>query len=336
MKIKELGEFSFIKRIEKKFLHNLPPGITGIGDDCAVIPNSQDQSFLVSTDMLVEDVHFLREAISAQDLGYKSLAVNISDIAAMGGRPLYFFLSLALPPDLELSWTDDFYQGLDELCQEHGIFLLGGDTTQSEKKIIVNVTIMGEIHPQKIKKRSQAKVGDVIAVTSPLGGSAAGLSVILNQDCREKYRALVELHHRPRPQVAEGLFLAQFSEVHALMDLSDGLSQDIKRILEQAKVGADLQLESLPFLPQLKKYADSCGVDLYEWTLSGGEDYALLTTIEAKAFPRLAQEFAQKFQRPLTQVGTITAAEQGLRFFEKDKLKESIPQGFDHFKSPRS
>ncbi len=180
-RIAALGEFDLIERIAA-LGGSLPAGVVGIGDDCAVIPSKAGHDTLVSADMLIEDVHFRRDLTSAYDLGWKSAAVNVSDIAAMGGRPEATFLSFALPASLGDRWRLDFMKGYMELCSRYGVSLLGGDTTSSPDRLCINVTVMGTCPHGRAVRRNGAKVGDVICVTGTLGDSAAGLRLLLGFD----------------------------------------------------------------------------------------------------------------------------------------------------------
>ena len=178
MKVTEIGEFGLIRRFSPPFLAPLAAGELGIGDDCAVLPLPDGSVLLATTDMLVEDIHFLRRAIPPADLGWKSLAVNLSDIAAMGGSPHAAFLSLALPRDVEVEWVDSFFAGLKELAEESGTELLGGDTTRSPERVVVNIAVLGGARPDRVKLRSGARPGDAVCVTGFLGDSGGGLELV--------------------------------------------------------------------------------------------------------------------------------------------------------------
>ena len=315
MKLSELGEFGLIARIREHF--PAPDGVTGIGDDCAVLPQHEGRQTLVSTDMLVEGTHFLTEDISPYDLGWKSAAVNLSDIAAMGGKPTATFLSLALPARLEVEWVDAFLRGFGDLCAKFDTPLLGGDTTASPDRICINVTVMGECAAGTALTRSGARVGDLVCVTGTLGDSAAGLRAILESAERdEDVQALIDRHYRPLPRVAEGMALAATPGVHAMMDLSDGLGSDLRHILDAsfsrsgraAATGAkkihSLRSEmplrqhptdsvaaidpaAIPLSPVLQRVCKRLGWDPLELAASGGEDYELLFTVDPDAEPHL-------------------------------------------------
>lgn len=328
MQINNLGEFGLVQKIKEKFSFDLPHSIEGIGDDCAIILETDRHSLLVTTDMLIENIHFLRNDISPNDLGYKSLAVNISDIAAMGGVPQFAFLSLALPSNLDASWLEAFFSGFHDLATTMKVYLLGGDTNKSNNDITINVTLLGGVENNHIKRRSTAKIGDIICVTGFLGDSAAGLKCILDKLPRDPY--LIKCHYRPEPAVRQGQWLSHHSSVHSMMDVSDGIDSDIKRIMESSSCGARIITEDIPISATLKKAAESYGFDSLHMALTGGEDYCLLLTIDPSAYENITKEFQLKFGQPLYSIGTI--AEQGLIY-----LKNGVPfkiknHGHDHFK----
>ena len=275
--LSELGEFGLIGRIRERF--SAPEGVTGIGDDCAVIPQRSGRDTLVSTDMLIEGTHFLRADIPPFRLGWKSAAVNISDIAAMGGSPTATFLSVALPADLEAGWMEEFLRGYAELSERFGTALLGGDTTASPDRICINVAVLGECPSGSARLRSMACVGDLICVTGCLGDSAGGLKAILEGVERDAdVQALIDRHYLPLPRVQEGLRLAATPGVHAMMDISDGIGSDLSHILEASSLGAVIDVPSLPLSPALRRVCTRHGWDAFQLAAGGGEDYELLFT----------------------------------------------------------
>ena len=282
MKLSELGEFGLIERIQARF--RTPDGVTGIGDDCAVLPQNTGRNTLVSTDMLVEGTHFLRNDIPPYDLGWKSAAVNLSDVAAMGGKPTGTFLSLALPADLDTDWIDAFMHGYADLSERFGTPLLGGDTTASPDRICINVTVLGECPYARARLRNAAQKGDVICVTGPLGDSAAGLKAILKGVERDlEIQRLIDRHYRPIPRVREGEELRLNLGVHAMMDISDGLASDLNHILNASEVGAQINVADIPMSIALKHCCQRFGWDPLELAVSGGEDYELLFTCTPQA-----------------------------------------------------
>lgn len=333
MKISDIGEIGLIEKIRAKFSGHVDENILGIGDDCAVISQNEFNSLLVSTDLLVENTHFIRNEISAHDLGYKTIAVNLSDIAAMGAKPRYMFLSIAMPADVAISWLDDFFHGMERMLNEYDVLLLGGDTTRSEDKIFINVTVIGEAPPEKIKYRSAAKVGDVICVTGNLGDSAAGLECLLNKICNTEHaKKLLQNHYCPRPHVAEGLFLADYIDVHAMIDISDGINLDLQRIMEMSHCGVEVNLEELPISEELIEFAKFYKVNSYEIAAIGGEDYCLLATIDSKKYAEIAKQFQIKFNRKLTVIGHITEQADKVKYLLDGKHYNLSKKSFTHFK----
>lgn len=288
-----MTEFGFIDKICARFAELPLNGFEGIGDDCAVLPVADGDALLFTADLLNEGVHFLRRATSARELGGKALAVNLSDIAAMGGRPVATLLSLALPPDAGETWAEEFMEGYRALSERYGVALVGGDTTRSGQGITINVTAIGRAPLSCIKRRSAARPGDVLFTTGALGASGAGLRDLLAG--RLDTPAAVE-HRNPRPQVEEGLWLGMRREVHAMMDLSDGLASDLRHILDRSRVGAEVLLERIPVAE---------GSDL-QTAACGGEDYRLLLTADAEGAGQLADEFLKRFGSPLHPLGRIT------------------------------
>lgn len=288
-----MTEFGFIERLAARFAALPANGFEGIGDDCAVLPVGDGETLLFTTDLLTEGVHFLRAATSARELGRKSLAVNLSDVAAMGGRPVATLLSLSLPADATDAWAEEFMEGYRELSERFEVALVGGDTTRSAGGIVINVTAIGRAEASHIKRRSDARAGDTIYVTGELGASGAGLNDILADRCDTP---LAAVHRNPQPQVAEGLWLGARPEVHAMMDLSDGLASDIRHILERSHCGAQIGTERIPVATGANTRLAACG----------GEDYKLLLTADSAHAEQLATDFQKRFRTPLYAVGRIT------------------------------
>ncbi len=312
-----MTEFGFIDHIAALF-GDLPlNSFEGIGDDCAVIEIGGGESLLFTADLVCEDVHFLRSASSAFDVGYKSLAVNLSDVAAMGARPVATLLSVSLPKDATEEWAEEFMRGYHALSKRYGVALVGGDTTRSASRITINVTAIGRMATSKIKRRSAAREGDVIFAGDVLGASGGGLNDILRglPDTR-----LADLHRRPEPQIEEGLWLAEREEVHAMMDISDGLASDIRHIMEQSHVGAELDLGRIPVAE---------GVNL-KTAATGGEDYKLLFTADPDRAKELMRDFENHFHRPIHPVGRITRGDK-LRWMRNGEAVELDWHGFTHY-----
>ncbi len=330
--LSDIGEFGLIRRIAASFAGARPAGAVGIGDDCAVLPWRKDSRLLVTTDLLVEDVHFLRARIGARDLGYKSLSVNLSDIAAMGGRPWAAFLSLGLPAGTDLAWIDAFFSGLRRLSRSAAVPLLGGDTTATPGPLVVNIAVLGRVPPSRLKLRSGARPGDVVCVTGTLGDSGGGLRVLLEERPRGREEsALVRKHHRPRPHLEEGEWLGRRAAVTAMIDVSDGIASDLRRIMEQSGCGAVVDLDRLPVSSALRRASARYGWNPSEIAASGGEDYCLMAAVREKDFGAVAASFRRAFRRPLAPIGRITPASRGLAWLREGRPARLAGRGFDHF-----
>jgi thiamine-monophosphate kinase len=331
--LSEIGEFGLIKRFSQQFLKDLPINYTGIGDDCAIIPLNKNEVLLVTTDMLIEDSHFIRNKISAFDLGQKSLMVNLSDIAAMGGTPESAFLSIGLAAGSEIEWIDNFFKGIKAVCDEYGVYLMGGDTTKSPDRIVVNIVVIGKGLTSKIKKRSAAKPGDIICVNDFVGDSGGGLRILLDNlpDDRDE-RYLVRRHNCPRANVKEGKWLAGCKEVHAMIDISDGIESDIHRLMESSNVGAEIELDRIPLSEELIRVAGKYGWNAHEIGVTGGEDYCLMFTLSEKGFDKIIRNYEIEFRRLFYKIGRIKEASAGLTFLYNEKITSLGKHGWDHFR----
>ncbi|MCD7962832.1 MAG: thiamine-phosphate kinase [Rikenellaceae bacterium] len=306
---------------------------TGIGDDCAIIPLDSKKSLVVTTDMLVEEVHFLRDKIAPFILGKKSLAVNLSDIASMGAAPVSSFLSFSLPDDVNDEWRRQFIEGYYELSEKFSVPLLGGDTTRSLDKITVSVTALGTADNENLKRRNGAGQGDLICVNGYLGDSAAGFKLIQRErwsdNPMEEY--LINAHNDPDPLVNEGLWLGKNKYVTSMMDISDGIGSDIRHILNASDVGAIIDLERLPLSSALTKISGKYGWDKYNLAVNGGEDYKLLFTVLKEDFQDLNKEYLQIFKREITVIGSIAQKDNGLMWKLYGDCVPDYFMGYRHF-----
>ncbi len=334
MKLKDIGEFGFIKKISRGCLIRPQNILKAIGDDAAAFRSDPDRLVLFTTDLLVERIHFLRNAISGFDLGYKSLAVNLSDIAAMGGWAREAFVSIAIPEDCPVDYLEDIYEGMKHLAARFDVNILGGDTTSSKIDLIINVGVLGSVAENEMLCRDAARPGDTIFSTGFLGDSKAGLHLILNNiaaDTVDK-KKLLEAHNLPEPHLREGRFLAQQKAVHAAIDTSDGLSSDLAHIVEESGVGARLYEHEIPVSENLRTFCKQFDFNPPEYALSGGEDYTLLCTTAAEAAEKIASDFQKQFKRPLFRIGEITDSRR-MELVGPDGAVRSIsPSGWDHFK----
>ncbi|MFO7708336.1 MAG: thiamine-phosphate kinase [Desulfobacterales bacterium] len=334
MSLKEIGEFGFIERIGRGCLTRPQEVVRGIGDDAAAFRTDGRLLSLITTDMLVERVHFLREAISGRDLGHKSLAVNLSDIAAMGGIAREAFVAIAIPDDCALPYLEELFWGMKELAKAQAVNILGGDTTRSAADLVITVTVYGVVAEAQILTRDAARPGDVVFSTGFLGDSRAGLQLILDRAPADTpaLKALLAAHRRPTPHLAEGRFLAGRPGVHAAIDVSDGLSSDIAHIAEESRVGARIFADKIPVSENLAEYCRRFGRSPLDIALAGGEDYTLLATAAAEAAGDIAREFEKTFGRRLYAIGEITDGPPLELLEAGGRVTPLAPTGWDHFK----
>ncbi|MDR3238347.1 MAG: thiamine-phosphate kinase [Spirochaetia bacterium] len=335
MNISDISEFAFIERLSSSFAELLPRGFTGIGDDCALFPKSAQESYAVSTDLLIENHHFYRNKIPPYSLGIKSLAVNLSDIAAMGAEPMASFLSVGLPKDISMDWLDSFTAGYKALSLKENVPLCGGDTTASPH-ICVSVTVIGFARNEAIRRRSMARAGDIICCTSNLGDSGGGFLVLqsdIETGADEDF--LLKRHYEPYPEIAAGKWLASRRGAGAMMDISDGLVSDLEHILAASGAAAFLNLEAIPLSAQLKRCAERHGWDSLDLALNGGEDYCLLLTVAKDEFAGTSEKFFEAFGRPLFPIGGIEPMMSGggkIRFLQNGKETAFTGKPFRHFR----
>jgi len=334
MKLKQIGEFEFIKKISSDCLVRPDHVVKAIGDDAAAFYQDSDTLTLVTTDMLVERIHFLKESVSGFNLGYKSLAVNLSDIAAMGGTAGEAFVCLAIPEDCSMDYLEDFYLGIKTLAKKFKVNILGGDTTGSKNDLIINISVVGSVPKDEIMKRDGAKPGDVIYSAGFLGDSRAGLNLILNNIAvnSTELKRLRKAHLLPEPQLEEGRFLAQMKRVHSAIDISDGLSSDLYHILCQSRRGAKIYAEKIPVSKHLEFFCSRFGFNSIEFALSGGEDYKLLFTVSPAYSDEVAEKFQKKFNRKIYPIGRITESERVDLILPDGGTRPLSSSGWDHFK----
>lgn len=333
MELKEIGEFGFIRRVSRGCLIR-PEGVTrAIGDDAAAFVIPSDDLTLVTTDLLVERVHFLRDATSPFNLGYKTMAVNLSDIAAMGGIPREAFISTAIPAGCAVEYLDELYEGMKSLARKHDVNILGGDTTSSMADLVLNVTVIGHVKREEALYRSGAQPGDAVCVTGTVGDSRAGLHFVLKgaEPPDPEMRSLFEAHILPRPHLEEGQFLASTRAATAALDVSDGLSSDLAHIMEESGVGIRLRADRIPVSPALREFCARQDCDPIRFALTGGEDYVLAVTVSPDRLEEVSQGFAARFGRPLHCIGEATDSGR-FELVAPDGRMESVkPTGWDHF-----
>lgn len=313
--------------------HALPrPLVLGIGDDAAAWQPSRSHLSVITTDALVDGVHFFGDRMDARAIGHRAMAANISDIAAMGARPIVATIALGLATGAQEAWTLDVYRGMQELAERHGLHIVGGDITRAPATMLA-ITIVGEVSRTHMRRRNAGRPGDVVAVTGPLGASRAGLEVLRagTVAVAEEMRArAVRAFERPEPRVREGRLFGASANVRAMMDCSDGLSTDLTRLAQASGCGA--LIEHVPIDPAAYAVAEAAGADARDYALNGGEDFELIVTVKPRAFKYLAQRFAKHCGRDLIRVGVLEKNE-GLRLREASgEIRTLPPAGWDHLR----
>jgi len=329
MKISCLGEFGLIDKIRKSSACSSPAVVVGIGDDAAVIKMAASSVLLATTDMLIEHVHFDLSLTDFPSLGWKSAAVNLSDIAAMGGIPRFCLSSLAIPSGISVEAVKGFYRGFSSLLRAHNTMLVGGDTSSSKSGFVVSVSVLGETKRGMAVYRSGAKYGDSVFVTGTLGDSGAGLEILKSghRGQRAGVRNLIKKHNRPVPRIEWGRQIALAKCASAMIDISDGLSSDLSHICDASGVGAVLFSDKIPLSTSLLKSATCLEKKPLHYALSGGEDYELLFTVPPSRMNKL-----KSLRIPITEIGRITKGN-GLFLVNAEGRKALLkPTGYNHFK----
>ena len=332
--------------------------VTGIGDDAAVISQLAGRALVVTTDLLAEGIDFYRDATPPRLLGHKALAVSLSDIAAMGARPLWSLVSIGLPEDVwNGSFKDAFFEGYLALADQYGVSLAGGDVSRTTDRVVVDSILIGEVSTGAAVLRSGAKPGDQIYVTGTLGGSASGLKLIElgarvvsvppasaggsvteplavvggpNKNSEDDaIQTLLLRHLRPSPRVGWGIVLGEERFASAMIDISDGLSSDLKHLCDESNVGALIQSADLPLNQEVVRICGRRALDPLALALHGGEDFELLFTVHPDDAARLPKRVDGV---TITRIGEINNEDGVVRIAEGSRVWELQAQGFEHFK----
>ena len=289
--------------------------IAGAGDDCAVLASGQPGRYLLlKTDAVVQGVHF-SATTEPEQIGHKAMGRCLSDIAAMAGRPLAALVTMALPTQFDPAYMQRIYAGMNHLAKQHGVAIVGGETTSNPERLLISICLLGEVSADKCILRSGAKPGDAIFVTGELGGSLAGR------------------HLEFEPRLAEARWLADHFAVHAMIDISDGLAGDLRHILQQSKVGAEVLATAIPIsrAARLQAKAESTGKTPLLAALTDGEDFELLFTVGSKQAVPLLDAWRKEFPKVrLSCIGKITTGS-GLKLRDKTGLHTIQAHGYIHF-----
>ena len=344
MKLSVIGEVGLVERI-RRFLPRPSDALLGIGDDCAALRPREGRDLLLTTDLLVEGVDFTMQTITPFRLGRKTMGVNISDIAAMGGLPRAALVVLTLPPETEIEFVDQLYRGLQDEAKRFGVELIGGDLSASPT-LVIGVTLVGEVEPGRAVTRSGAKPGERIWVTGQLGASSAGLLALgagfrlrdddqveapsdVSTELTEAVRRALDRHLCPVPRVREGRALAEAGFASAMIDLSDGLASDLGHLCRESGVSARIREDQVPVDPTASAVARYLGKDPMALALQGGEDFELLFTSSSEP-----TEIHDMFSDGpgVTEVGQVEKPGQGCVLVQQGGGVIPLAGGYDHFR----
>jgi thiamine-monophosphate kinase len=317
--------------------------IQGIGDDAAIITSRAGQWTVLTTDLLTEGVHFDLRTATMADIGFRAAAANLSDIAAMGGTPQHLLVALAIPRTGTSRHVHQLYRGMMAACRPHHVGLIGGDTSASSSGWFLSVTLIGVVPPRQALFRRGARIGDLLYVTGTIGDALAGLRLLNEPPPRTKRypsaailsarhrQFLIGRHLRPTARIAEGRWLSIHRFATSAIDISDGLSGDLRHICEESHVGADLDLGALPLSPACRAYAASRKLDPVDLALTGGEDYELLFTVSPRQRPRL-ERTAVKRGFSLTCIGKIHPLRIGIQAVSPHGKRHRLANtSYEHF-----
>lgn len=333
------SEFDFINSIRKRVVSSTQSLVTGIGDDAAVFRNSSGKETVVSVDLLVEDIDFRRTTTPPYLLGHKALAVSLSDLAAMGSRPLWALVSIGVPEDVwQTDFVDRMYDGWLDLANRYGVQLIGGDTSRAHEHIVIDSIAIGECSAGMAVKRAGASPGDQIFVTGSLGAAAAGLRLIergahlaeqnLGDEDSQKLDHVLLRQLRPEPRVGWGIVLGVERLATAMIDLSDGVSSDLNHLCEAGNVGALIDASLLPIDERVIELCGRRALDPLQLALHGGEDFELLFTVKPENVARLPRRVDGV---ELKRIGEIHSAHKGVKISEGTRTWDLKPGGWKHF-----
>jgi thiamine-monophosphate kinase len=328
MEIKELGEFGLIDLIRKKVYTKDKRVVLNIGDDAAVLKSSPGKLLIFTTDTMMEKVHFDLRYFSFKYIGWKSMAANLSDIAAMGGTPLAGLVSLGLPKKIKVEQVLELYSGMKILSSKFKCPIVGGDIFFSPQGVVVTISLLGEVERNLFKTRGAARVGDLIYVTGDLGEAEAGLRVL--RKSKAKKNSITKKHLTPYPRVFESRLLVRNLKITSMIDVSDGLSSDLHHICEESNKGALIYAEKIPVSQRITRVCKSLNLSPLNLALGSGEEYELLFTLSPGQKKKIEKMTKGKFR--VTLIGEIRKKEEGFKILDLDgKTKNLKKTGYTHF-----
>ena len=339
-----IQEFALIRGLQRRFARSESGLVRGIGDDAAVIAAPRNSWWHLTTDLLAEGVHFDLKTACHESVGYRAAMANLSDIAAMGAVPRYLLTSLAIPKTVTSAHIYNLYAGLMKACRLHNVTLIGGDTSTSKAGLFLNITLIGTTPTGRALFRNSARLGDLLYVTGTLGDSLAGLQLLTrgkaSRTAPKRFASLgtahrqflVNRHLHPTARIAEGQWLNHSRLATAAIDLSDGLSGDLRHLCEESLVGAELHLSEIPLSAACRAYADLHRLQPAQLALTGGEDYELLFTVSPKNQLTVERQARARGYR-ITCIGTIRPRRFRMQMTSSDGTRQPLPMtSYEHFK----
>ncbi len=327
-----IGEHALIARIRRKLPPSPPWVVVGAGDDAAVVEPLRNELEVITTDAIVDGVHFDRRFTPARAIGHRAVAVNLSDLAAMGARPRLMTLTLALPADLPLADFDALIDGALAIAERERLPLVGGNITRIQGPLVVNVTALGAVHRRRMLRREGARPGDYIFVSGFLGDARAGLAMLASSGAEAvgQPSGAVARYLQPEPRIRLGMLLARNGAATAAVDLSDGLADGLARLAEASGLGFDIEAETVPVSSEAREAWRTRAADAVREAVAGGDDYELLFTARPRNRGRLRTVARQCAPLPLTRIGIVTR-NAGLFLVRSDGSREPIAGGYEHF-----
>jgi thiamine-monophosphate kinase len=322
----DIPEDELLAAIRKVVSGPGPEVVVGPGDDAAVVSSGSGE-LVLTTDALVEDVHFRRDLTTPRDLGYKAIAVNVSDIAAMAASPRFALCALTITDEVDPAWVVELAGGMRECCDEFALSLVGGNLSRG-REVTIAVTVTGEVAAGRAVRRDGARPGELIVVTGSLGAGAAGRRLSSARSWSAEERDALNRFARPTPRVGEAGVLAARGAT-AMIDVSDGLAKDLSRLCAASGCGARIRLDAVPVSDDVVAAADALRLDPLELALGGGEDYELLAALDATVFDRAREELDERFGVTFTELGVMI--DEGLVAVTADGERPLEPKGWDHF-----
>jgi thiamine-monophosphate kinase len=342
VKLEQIGEFGLIARLKEKVGRWDRRVVVAIGDDAAAVRVSAEEILLLTTDVLVEGVHFSRRIQSFWQIGWRAAVANVSDIAAMGGLPRHAVVSICLPETVSVEQVEELYDGMKAVADEYHLGIIGGDTVSSPRDLVVSLCLVGGVEEGSLVLRGGAQPGDLICTTGDLGGSQAGLAMLQlvvspRGDApgplpESQWSEVRERHLRPRPRLREARLLARGGAVHAMIDVSDGLAGDVRRIAEESGVGVEILEEKIPIGPETHRVAQHLGTSGLDFALGGGEDFELVFTISPEEASGAAERIRRETGTAVSVIGEVLPAREGMVLVSADGKRTPLSKkGYQHF-----